>query len=62
MIVILDRKTLEAALVKMPFARCVVMSMISHRVGQGDPKHEIAQSPIFGRLENKMPMIRYQLI
>ena len=40
MIVILDRKTLESALVNMPFARCVVKSMISHRVNQGDPTHE----------------------
>jgi len=62
MIVILDRKTLESASVNMPFARCVVKSTISHRVVQVDPTHEIAHSSIFGWLENKVPMIRHQLI
>jgi len=62
MAIILDWETLESASVNMSLARCVVVGVISHRVGQGDPTHEIAHSSILGRLGHKVPMIRHQRI
>ena len=61
-IVVLDRKTLEPALINVAFARAVMMGVISHRVGRGDPAHEAAHLAALIGPQHQVPVVRHQLI
>jgi hypothetical protein len=57
----LYRNTLEPSVVYMPFARRVILSVVSHRVRCRNPTHEPVQLAIDFRAENQMPVIVHLL-
>ncbi len=59
---ILNREALEPALIHTPLPSGSVMGMAAHGVGQGHPAEEVAHSPILGRLQYEVPVIRHKLI
>ena len=62
MIVILDGKCLEAALIKVPAAGGVPMGVPALRVGVRQPTKELGQLASAARPKQKMPMVRHQTI
>ena len=56
----LDRKSLEAGLVDVPFAARLVMTMIAKRMRCSDPVKQTSHLPILAGLHNQMSMIGHQ--
>ena len=60
MVILLDRKTLESALVKVPLAHGAMSMLPTLRVGHGEPSNECGQVAIVLRPEHEMPVITHQ--
>ena len=60
--VVLDREAFESPLVNMPFARRVIVSMVTHRVRGRDPTLKTTHFTVPSGTQNQMPVIRHELI
>jgi hypothetical protein len=55
-LVVVNRKTLEASLIAVPLATGPVVGLQSPHLGQRDPPHEVTQTALFHSLEHKLPV------
>ncbi len=62
MLIGLDRKRLEAALIDRPSPGGVMMGMPALRMGDGDPAEHLGEFAILSRPEEEMPVIGHQAI
>ena len=62
MVILLDRKRFEPALVEMARADVVVMGVPALRVRQGEPGHEARQVPALVRPQDQVPVVGQQAI
>jgi len=62
MVVLLDGKRFEAALVKMACSHAMSVSMVPLRVGQGQPADETGKQTVGLGPGDQMPMVRHQAV
>ena len=62
MVVLLDRKRLEASLIEMPRTLRSIVGVPAHRVRVGQPTKEIGQLPVRHRADDKVPMIGHHTV
>jgi hypothetical protein len=62
LVIILDGKTLQPALIDMSLAARPVVGMQPHRVRKRNPPQEVAQASIFRGLQHKMPVVGHELV
>jgi hypothetical protein len=62
MVVILNWKALETALINMPLTGGAVVRVVSLRMGERHPAKKVAHRPILSGLKHKVPMIGHQLV
>jgi hypothetical protein len=60
--VLLNGKTLEAALIKMPITDLVIMLLPAPRVCHGQARHEGGELPVLRRAEQQMPVIGHDAV
>jgi hypothetical protein len=60
--IILNRKTLEPALVQVTYSDSSVRGVIPLRVSEADPTHKLRQIAILARPQKQMPVIAHNAI
>lgn len=58
--VVLDREAFEASLIEVSLAAGLVVGVVAHGMGGGDPSHEAAHFAVDGWAEDQVPVIGHQ--